>query len=69
MNRWTRCLLVGGMTLWLGGCSWLFKPAKLPPAPAMTEMQQTEAPLVSIDPDWWTLFNDPVLNQLQAQLA
>ena len=69
MNRWTRCLLVGGMTLWLGGCSGWFKPAKLPPAPAMPEMQQTVAPLVSIDPDWWTLFNDPVLNQLQAQLA
>ena len=69
MNRWTRCLLVGGMTLWLGGCSGWFKPAKLPPAPAMPEMQQNETPLVSIDPDWWTLFNDPVLNQLQAQLA
>ena len=69
MNRWTRCLLVGGMTLWLGGCSGWFKPAKLPPAPAMPEMQQTGEPLVSIDPDWWTLFNDPVLNQLQAQLA
>jgi NodT family efflux transporter outer membrane factor (OMF) lipoprotein len=58
-----------GMALCLGGCSVFFKPAQLPPAPAMPEMQQTEVPMVTIDPDWWTLFNDPVLNQLQAQLA
>jgi outer membrane protein, multidrug efflux system len=69
MNRWTHSLLLVGVALFLGGCSGLFKPAQLPPAPAMPEMQQTELPQASIDPDWWTLFNDPVLNQLQAQLA
>ena len=69
MNRWHRYFGVGSLALWLGGCSLFFKPAKLPPAPAMPEMQQTEVPMVSIDPDWWTLFNDPVLNQWQTQMA
>lgn len=69
MSRWHRRFWVGSLALWLSGCSVFFKPAKLPPAPAMPEMQQTETPQISIDPDWWTLFNDPVLNQLQTQLT
>lgn len=69
MNRFTRYAWIGLTALWLSGCSGLFKPAKLPPAPPMPEMQQTELPANSIDPDWWTLFNDPVLNGLQSQMA
>lgn len=69
MSRWHRCFWVGSLLLWLGGCSVFFKTAKLPPAPAMPEMQQSETPQISIDPDWWTLFNDPELNQLQTHMA
>ncbi|MFM7698006.1 MAG: TolC family protein, partial [Limnohabitans sp.] len=69
MSRWHRCFWVGSLVLWLGGCSVFFKTAKLPPAPAMPEMQQSETPQISIDPDWWTLFNDPELNQLQTHMA
>jgi len=58
-----------GACLSLAACSSWFKPATLPAAPAMPEMQSDQAAGNSIDADWWTLFNDPELNRLQQQLA
>lgn len=34
----------------------------------MTEVQPAQTPPSSIDADWWRLFNDPVLDQLQMQM-
>ena len=51
----------------LVACSSWFKPARLPVAPAMPDMQNTGG--VEIDPDWWTLFNDAELNRLQMQMG
>ena len=51
----------------LVACSSWFKPARLPVAPAMPDMQNTGS--VEIDPDWWTLFNDAELNRLQMQMG
>lgn len=54
----------------LSACGSLFTPDK----PRMVVPQQFAAtpasalPAQEIDPAWWTLFNDPVLNQLQTQL-
>ena len=58
-----------GACLSLAACSTWFKPATLPAAPPMPEMQSDQAQANSIDADWWTLFNDPELNRLQQQLA
>lgn len=61
------CSLLG---LMLSACGSLFTPS----APKMLVPQQFAAaapsmPLVDeVDATWWTLFNDPVLNQLQDQL-
>lgn len=52
----------------LSGCANFFKPAKLPPAPAMPEMQATQTAGAEIDAQWWTLFNDAELNRLMAQM-
>lgn len=62
---------VGTLALVCGvsACGGLFKPKPLPPTPAMPEMQQSDATVSGIDPDWWTLFDDPVLNDLQSKLA
>ena len=61
-------LAVLGACLALSGCANLFKPAKLPTAPAMPEMQTSGASDTGIDADWWTLFNDAELNRLMAQM-
>ena len=61
-------LTVLGACLALSGCANLFKPAKLPTAPAMPEMQISSAADSGIDADWWTLFNDAELNRLMAQM-
>ena len=61
-------LAVLGACLALSGCANLFKPAKLPTAPAMPEMQISSAADSGIDADWWTLFNDAELNRLMAQM-
>ena len=61
-------LAVLGGCMALSSCANLFKPAKLPPAPAMPEMQMSGAPDTGVDADWWTLFNDPELNRLMAQM-
>ena len=58
-----------GVCLTLVACSTWFKPAPLPAAPAMPEVQAGQTPASSIDADWWRLFNDPELDQLQTQLA
>jgi len=50
----------------LAACGSWFKPATLPAAPAMTEMQNQ--PGAEIDTQWWALFNDPELNRLMAQM-
>jgi len=52
--------------LTLAACSSWFKPAPLPAAPAMPEMQTQ--PGAEIDTQWWTLFNDAELNRLMAQM-
>ena len=61
-------LAVLGGCMALSSCANLFKPAKLPPAPAMPEMQMSGAPDTGVDADWWTLFNDAELNRLMAQM-
>ena len=61
-------LAVLGACMALSGCANLFKPAKLPTAPAMPEMQISGAADTGIDADWWTLFNDAELNRLMAQM-
>jgi NodT family efflux transporter outer membrane factor (OMF) lipoprotein len=59
-------LAVLGACLASSGCANLFKPAKLPTAPAMPELQAQ--PGAEIDAQWWTLFNDAELNRLMAQM-
>ena len=61
-------LAVLGGCMALSGCANLFNPAKLPPAPAMPEMQMSGAADTGVDADWWTLFNDAELNRLMAQM-
>ena len=61
-------LAVLGGCMALSSCANLFKPAKLPPAPAMPEMQMSGAADTGVDADWWTLFNDAELNRLMAQM-
>ena len=57
-----------GTCLALSGCANLFKPAKLPSAPAMPEMQISSPADSGIDADWWTLFHDAELNRLMTQM-
>jgi NodT family efflux transporter outer membrane factor (OMF) lipoprotein len=66
MNHRTHQLSALGVCLMLAACGSWIKPAKLPAAPAMPEMQ-TQAG-VEIDAQWWTLFNDAELNRLMAQM-
>ena len=61
-------LAVLGGCMALSSCANLFKPAKLPRAPAMPEMQMSGAADTGVDADWWTLFNDAELNRLMAQM-
>jgi NodT family efflux transporter outer membrane factor (OMF) lipoprotein len=62
--RWTL------ICLGLSACGHLFSPDKpkmaLPPSFAAAKPSTVSGE--EIDPAWWTLFNDPVLNQLQVQL-
>ena len=62
MNHRIHQLSALGVCLTLAACSSWFKPAKLPAAPAMSEMQTQ--PGAEIDTQWWTLFNDAELNRL-----
>ncbi len=60
--------------LWLGGCA---VTAEKPPEPAAAPAQFKETGLwqpaqtaqAPVPDDWWTLFNDPVLNELQGRLV
>lgn len=52
----------------LVACGQLFKPNRLPAAPAMPEVQAGQNAPSTIDADWWRLFNEPELDRLQAQM-
>ena len=66
MNYRLHQLSLLSVCLSLAACGSWFKPATLPAAPAMTEMQNQ--PGAEIDTQWWALFNDPELNRLMAQM-
>ncbi|WP_434667522.1 efflux transporter outer membrane subunit [Paraburkholderia sp. A3BS-1L] len=50
-----------------------FEPPKSPPPEVFNRTQMAQAPSKAVEgqfgPQWWTLFNDPVLNGLEKQLA
>lgn len=62
------------LCLWLAGCgSWFKLPAANPPLPARVPeaFGAAQNPMLageSVDRAWWTLFQDPVLDDLQQQL-
>lgn len=60
---WTLCLFS------LTACGSLFKPAAPQAAvPAKFAAAAVQTTALEIAPQWWTVFNDPVLNDLQTQL-
>ena len=67
MNHRIHQLSALGVCLTLAACGSWFKPAQLPAAPAMSEMQTQ--PGAEIDTQWWTLFNDAELNRLMERMA
>ena len=61
------------VSLCVSGCSSLWRPTAKPVPPAPSAAIVLSAPgrdaiSPEVDPAWWTLFNDPVLNGLQNQL-
>ncbi len=67
MNHRIHQLSALGVCLTLAACGSWFKPAQLPAAPAMSEMQIQQG--AEIDTQWWTLFNDAELNRLMERMA
>jgi len=60
---WTLCLFS------LSACGSLFKPAAPQAAvPAKFAAAPVQTTPLEIAPQWWTVFNDPVLNDLQTQM-
>ena len=61
------CGLLAAM-LWLNGCTMVGPDFVKPEAPVQTEWLESRNPDITTEPadyrDWWTVFNDPVLNSL-----
>ena len=72
-SRQAKALSVIALCLLLAGCaSWFKKPVVVKPTARAPESfgapQTANAAGDAVDRAWWTLFQDPVLNGLQAQL-
>ena len=63
------CGLLAAM-LWLSGCTMVGPDFVKPEAPVQTEWLESRNPDIKTEPadyrEWWTVFNDPVLNSLVA---